>query len=140
MQRSELIYMEKTNNLLHTGWMSLFTAFFLSTFNICVFFILVTLRFSYTLEDRMVFAFWGCILYLAPFFLLSSMVRFVLGAFARRNIIVFARIGEVLIMGLGCLVILFFPASIRIWASLFVILLFGIEGAFFIPFRPGRVY
>ncbi len=129
--------MEKTNNLLHSGWMSLFTAFFLSTFNICAFFVLVTLSFSFTLEDRMSFAFGSSILYLAPFFLLSSMVRFVLGAFARRNIIVFARIGEVFIMGLGCLVILFFPASIRIWASLFVILLFGIEGAFLYPSVQG---
>lgn len=129
--------MEKTNNLLHSGWMSLFTAFFLSTFNICAFFVLVTLRFSYTLEDRMVFAFWSCILYLTPFFLLSSMVRFVLGTFARRNIIVFARIGEVIIMGLGCLVILFFPAPFRIWASLFVILLLGTEGAFLYPSVQG---
>jgi MFS family permease len=40
-------------------------------------------------------------------------------------------------MGLGCLVILFFPASIRIWASLFVILLFGIEGAFLYPSVQG---
>ena len=129
--------MEKTNNLLHSGWMSLFTAFFLSTFNICAFFVLVTLSFSLTLEDRMTFAFWSCILYLAPFFLLSSMIRFVLGTFARRNIIVFARIGEVLIMGLGCLIIMFFPASVRIWASLFVILLLGIEGAFLYPSVQG---
>ena len=86
--------MEKTNNLLHSGWMSLFTAFFLSTFNICAFFILVTLSFSHSLEERMAFTFGSCILYLIPFFLLSSLVRFTLGSFARRNIIVFARIGE----------------------------------------------
>ncbi len=129
--------MEKTNNLLHSGWMSLFTAFFLSTFNICAFFVLITLSFSQALEDRMVFAFESCILYLAPFFLLSGIVRFTLGNFARRNIIVFARIGEVFIMGLGCLVILFFPESIRIGASLFVIFLFGIEGAFLYPSVQG---
>ena len=129
--------MEKTNNLLHSGWMSLFTAFFLSTFNICAFFVLITLSFSQALEDRMVFAFECCIFYLAPFFLLSSLVRFTLGNFARRNIIVFARIGEVFIMGLGCLVILFFPESIRIGASLFVIFLFGIEGAFLYPSVQG---
>ena len=129
--------MEKTNNLLHSGWMSLFTAFFLSTFNICAFFMLITLSFSHTLEERIVFAFGSCILYLMPFFLLSSIVRFTLGSFARRNIIVFARIGEFFIMGLGCLIILFFPESIRVWASLFVIFLFGIEGAFLYPSGQG---
>ena len=129
--------MDRTNNLLHTGWMSLFTAFFLSTFNICAFFILVTLSFSHTLEERMIFAFGSCILYLVPFFLLSSVVRFTLGSFARRNVIVFARIGEVFIMGLGCLIILFFPESIRIWAALFIIILFGIEGAFLYPSAQG---
>ena len=40
-------------------------------------------------------------------------------------------------MGLGCLIILFFPASIRVWASLFVVFLFGIEGAFLYPSAQG---
>ncbi|MCK4981859.1 MAG: AMP-binding protein [Victivallaceae bacterium] len=129
--------MENTNNLLRSGWMSLFTAFFLSTFNICAFFMLATLSFSHTLDERMAFAFWSCIVYLAPFFLLSSIVRLMLGSFARRNVIVFARIGEVFIMGLGCMVILFFPESIRIWAALFIIFLFGVEAAFMYPAAQG---
>jgi len=129
--------MENTNNLLRSGWMSLFTSFFLSTFNICAFFMLATLSFSHTLDERMSFAFWSCIVYLAPFFLLSSIVRFLLGRFARRNVIVFARIGEVFIMALGCVIILFFPESIRIWSTLFVIFLFGVEAAFIYPAAQG---
>jgi acyl-[acyl-carrier-protein]-phospholipid O-acyltransferase / long-chain-fatty-acid--[acyl-carrier-protein] ligase len=129
--------MEKTNNLLHSGWLSLFTGFFLSTFNLCAFFILVTLSFSHTLEERMAFVFWSCIVYLGPFLILSSVVRFMLGKFARRNVIVFARISEVFIMGLGCIVLLFFPESIKVWASLFVVFLFGLERAFLYPAAQG---
>ena len=129
--------MGNTNNLLHSGWMSLFTGFFLSTFNICAFFILSILSFSHSIEEFMNFAFWSCILYLTPFFLLSSIVRFMLGGFARRNVIVFARIGEVFIMGLACMVILFFPESIKAEAALFVIFLFGIEAAFLYPAAQG---
>jgi len=125
--------MVTTNNLLRPGWMSLSTAFFLSTFNLCAFFILITLSFSHNLNDRMTFAFWSCIVYLVPFFLLSSIVRFTLNSFARRNVIVFARIGEVIIMGLGCMVILFCPEFIRFGAALFIIFLFGIESAFLYP-------
>jgi acyl-[acyl-carrier-protein]-phospholipid O-acyltransferase/long-chain-fatty-acid--[acyl-carrier-protein] ligase len=129
--------MGSTNKLLRPEWATLFTAFFLSTFNICAFFILITLNFSDTLSERMDFAFWSCIAYLAPFFLLSSVVRFVLGSFARRNVIVFARFGEVFIMALGCIVLLFFPESIRIAGALGVILLFGIEKAFLYPASQG---
>ena len=129
--------MEKTIKLLHSGWLALFGAFFLSTFNICAFFILVILGFSSTLEERMAFAFWSCIVYLAPFFLISGIVRFTLGRFARRNVIVFARIAEVFIMGLACIVLLCFPESIVVWASLFIIFLFGIEGAFLYPSAQG---
>ena len=129
--------MESTKNLLHSGWVSLLTAFFISAFNFCAFFVLVTLSFSHTLNGRMDFAFWSCIVYLMPFFILFNVVRFTLGSFARRNVIVFARIGEVLIMGLGCIVLLFFPESIRIGAALFIVLLFGIQSAFLYPAAQG---
>ena len=125
--------MGTTTNILRSGRMSLFAAFFLSTFNICAFFILVTLSFSPTLAGRVAFAFWSCIVYLVPFFLMSSVVSFTLNSFARRNVIVFARIGEVLIMVLGCMVVLFFPESIKVAAALFIIFLFGIESAFLFP-------
>ena len=129
--------MESQNYLLRSGWKALFTAFFISCFNVCAFFMLVTLTFSQNLPERMTFAFWSCIAYMAPFFLLSGIVKYTLSCFARRNVIVFARIGEVFIMILGSIVLLFFPDSIRIFAAYFIIFLLGIESAFLYPASQG---
>ncbi len=129
--------MGSMNNLLRSGRGALLTAFFLSSFNVCAFFILITLSFTHGLNERMAFAFWACIVYLAPAFLLSGAVRSTLGGFSRRNVIVFARIGEVFIMGLGCIVLLFFPESSRSGAALCIIFLFGIESAFLYPAAQG---
>ncbi|MDD5597086.1 MAG: AMP-binding protein [Victivallaceae bacterium] len=129
--------MKRSNELLHSGWMSLFTAFFLSSFNICAFFMLVNLSFSQNPDKRTAFVFWSCIAYLSPFFILSGPVRYMLSCFARRNLIVFARLGEVAIMTAGCIVLRFFPESVRSEAALFIIFLFGVESAFLYPAVQG---
>jgi acyl-[acyl-carrier-protein]-phospholipid O-acyltransferase/long-chain-fatty-acid--[acyl-carrier-protein] ligase len=129
--------MKRSNKLLHSGWMALFTAFFLSSFNICAFFMLVDLSFSHSLEKRTAFAFWSCIAYLSPFFLLSGLVRYTLSCFARRNLIVFARLFEVAVMILGCIILRFFPEPLMGGAALFIIFLFGIESAFLYPAVQG---
>jgi acyl-[acyl-carrier-protein]-phospholipid O-acyltransferase/long-chain-fatty-acid--[acyl-carrier-protein] ligase len=127
----------RENTLSHSGWGVLFSAFFISTFNICAFLVLVTLFFFDTLQQRASFVFYSGIVYLLPFFILSNMVRYTLGCFARRNVIVFGRIGEVLIMGLGCLVLMFCPENAHTAAALVILFLFGVENSFLFPATQG---
>ena len=120
-----------------SGWSSLFTGFFLSTFNLCAFFLLLLLSLPENLNERITFVFWSCILYLAPFLFFSNTVRSALRKFARRNVIVFGRIGEVAIMLLGGLLLLYLPANLKTAGGMLTIFFFGIEYAFVYPAAMG---
>ncbi|QSH40780.1 AMP-binding protein [Lentisphaerota bacterium ZTH] len=129
--------MEATTTDKRYGLRPMGGSFFLSIFNLFCFFSVVVLTCRQSVEAQAGFMFWSGILYLLPFLLLSSLVRFVIKRVARRNILVMAKFFELLIMVLAAVVLLLPSSGMMLGGSYAVMLLLGIEGAFLFPAAQG---
>ncbi|MCP3965516.1 MAG: AMP-binding protein [Lentisphaerae bacterium] len=129
--------METKNLNKRHGLAAMGGAFFLSTFNLFCFIIIVALVCGNGIETKAGFMFWCSVFYLLPFLVLSSLVRYVIRRVARRNIVVMAKFFEILVLALGSGVLLLLSGIAKEFGFYFIMLLFGIEGVFLFPAAQG---
>ncbi len=82
---------------------------------------------------------WAIAAFALPFVLLSGLGGFLSDRYSRRTVIVLCKVGEIAVMGMSLLVLLFYPASgvTQLTLLIFVLALMGAQSAIFGPSKYG---